>query len=110
MNFEWKDVANYLWLAVLPLLKWIWNRQAEDLKEVKDGLHKLRGGVVSADAMRDRKVEVDGLLEARRQGERDVHERLNNHIKDDQDIHNAVLAELRQIGQTVARIEGRLEK
>ena len=61
-------------------------------------------------AMRERKEEVDALLEARRLGERDLHERINEHAQNDQAVHNAVLAEVRQIGQTVARIEGRLEK
>ena len=104
----WKAAANWLWVAILPLLKWIWDRQGKDIQEVKDGLHSLKNRVVSLDAMKDRKEEVDRSLEARRTGERDLHERLNDHIEQDGKTHNAIMETLGQIRASVARIEGRL--
>ena len=104
----WKTAANWLWLAILPLLKWIWDRQGKDIQELKDGLHALRNRAVTSDAVKERKEEVDRSLEARRTGERDLHERLNDHIEQDRTTHNAIMDTLGQIRSSVARIEGRL--
>lgn len=126
MSLEWKDVAGWLWVLLGFPLRWIWNRVqadiagkaskealkvvADDAKETAESLHNLRNRAVTLEAVRERKEEVDKQLEARRQDVISIYNKMEEHAKSDQEIHNELLRELRGIGSAVARIEGRLEK
>lgn len=77
----WQQIANWLWLAILPLLRWIWTRAEKDMQETRDDLHKLRGTAVSRTEWDRRNESVDKLLEDRRKGEGEIHGRIDN-LKD----------------------------
>jgi hypothetical protein len=80
------------------------------LKELGDSLHKLKNSVVSISAWNERNTYVDKLLEDRRNGERDLHDRINEHAEVDQQMHSEVLAKLGEISSAVSFIKGRLDK
>lgn len=103
--------AGGVW-ALVQLAAWVWNKKgsSSDVEQLKDGLHKLRNTAVTSEAMRERKDEVDRQLEARRQDVIALHEKIDDHSKADQLLHNAMLDKLSAIGASVARIEGQLAK
>ena len=103
MSFEWKDVANYLWLAILPLLKWIWIRQEQDVAAVAADLrahvkadmesfvtkdqyqhHKdtiettraIRSDIVDRE-MAANKREIESVEQRRRDGDTELHGRID---------------------------------
>jgi len=78
----WQHLANWLWLAILPLLRWIWTRAEKDMQETRDDLDQLRNKVVTVEQFRDRNDAVDKLLEDRRLGERDLHKSMEGIRKD----------------------------
>lgn len=78
MSLEWKDVANYLWLAILPLLKWIWARQEKDIAAVAADLKARIESDLSTFSTREQHNEHGKLLEARRLDVISLHDKIDD--------------------------------
>lgn len=78
-------IGGGLW-SLYQLFRAVWGLKADadavkaldsKLSEVRDGLHKLRGSTVSRDDIAARKLEVDKLLEDRRQDVIQLHQKID---------------------------------
>ncbi|MBM3460753.1 MAG: hypothetical protein FJX76_01500 [Armatimonadetes bacterium] len=114
-----KEAAKWLWGLLVPAAWWMWNKQdkrldgkaeARDVADLKDVLDRLRGSVVMQEDLKERRREIDATMEARRQGELALHERLNDHIEADLRMHAEIIKGQGELSSALARIEGRLSK
>jgi hypothetical protein len=110
--------AGGLW-AFIQICAFIWSKKAgagevaaltTAVEGLRDDLHRYKNSAVHVSTFNERTLMVNQLLEDRRRGERELHERLNEHIEADTRMHSDVLEKLGEIGSAVARIEGRLDK
>jgi hypothetical protein len=98
-----KTLASWLWGLLVPVVFWVWNKQDKRIDTIE-------GSMVSRSALAERKIEVDRELDERRLGERQLHERINEHILEDTKIHTVMLDKLAEIKADVAFIRGHLDR
>jgi hypothetical protein len=67
---ELKEVAGWLWLAVLALIKLLWSKQEQRFKQIEETMY-------TKSAAAERQVSVSELLEARRVDILHLHQKID---------------------------------
>lgn len=85
---EWKEIASYLWIGLLGLIKILWDKQEDRFKKGENRLELIEDKMQTKAASKERAIEVDKVLEDRRTGEIALHQKIEREADKTDDRFN----------------------
>ena len=87
---EWRELAKYLWVAILGLIKILWDKQEERFKKGESKMSAIEAAMYTKEDAGERRDVVDATLEARRQDVISLHAKIDKEIDNLTDQINTV--------------------
>lgn len=78
---EWKELAKYLWVLLLGVIKILWDKQEDRFKSAESKMKALETVAYTKDDARERQAAVNELLEARRQDVIALHAKIDGETR-----------------------------
>lgn len=93
---EWKELAKWLWVGLLGLIKILWDKQEERFKKGESKVSAIEAVMYTKHDAQDRRETVDDALEARRQDVIQLHAKIDTRAERIDDKVDALARDMHQ--------------